>query len=523
MEKILVLDGVDKVAIDLLKDGFEVDVKNTISYEELKEIIGNYSGLIVRSQTKVTAEIINDSNLKIIGRAGVGVDNIDVDSATRKGIIVVNSPDGNTIAAAEHTLALISSLARHIPNANQSLKNGEWKRKEYTGIELYKKTLGVIGLGRIGSHVAKVCKAMGMTLIGYDPFVNKAKAEEMGITISTLEQIFTEADFITIHVPLTQETKNLINIDTMKKMKKSVRIINCSRGGIINENDLAYAIENSIIAGAAIDVFEKEPLKDSPLQKIHDNLIITPHLGASTQEAQVNVAIDVAEQIKSFLNGTGVKNAVNFVSTNIKKELAPYRELASKMATLTGQLGDSNLKSIEIEYKGKLTEENTKPLTLSIIKSILAPILGDTVNYVNAPLVAKDRNITIKESNTSQEGDYKSEITIKATFEKSQRVVSGTVLNETEEKIVQIDDYKVVFNPSGKLLVTTNTDKPGMVGKIGTMLGQNNINIANMYLGRNHLISNAMMIINIDEEISDYVLSELKEMEGIIDIRKADL
>lgn len=523
MEKILVLDGVDKIAIDLLKDGFEVDVKNTISPEELKETIKNYSGLIVRSQTKVTAEIINSSNLKIIGRAGVGVDNIDVDAATRKGIIVVNSPDGNTIAAAEHTLALISSLARHIPNANQSLKAGEWKRKEYTGIELYKKTLGVIGLGRIGSHVAKVCKAMGMNLIGYDPFVNKAKAEEMGITISTLDKIFTEADFITIHVPLTQETKNLINIDTMKKMKKSVRIVNCSRGGIINESDLAYAIENNIIAGAAIDVFEKEPLKDSPLQKIHDKLIITPHLGASTEEAQINVAIDVAEQIKSFLSGNGVKNAVNFVSTNIKKELVPYRDLASKMAKLAGQLGDSNLKSIEIEYKGKLTEENTKPLTLSIIKNVLSPILGDTVNYVNAPLVAKDRNITIKESNTSQEGDYKSEITIKASFEKSQKVISGTVLNETEEKIVQIDDYKVVFKPEGKLLVTTNTDKPGMVGKIGTMLGKNNINIANMYLGRNDLISNAMMIINIDEEISDYVLSDLKEMEGVIEIRKVDL
>ncbi|MEK7433963.1 MAG: phosphoglycerate dehydrogenase [Cyanobacteriota bacterium] len=521
MEKILILDGVDKTAIDVLKNDFETDVRNTISEEELKSIIKNYSALIVRSQTKITKEIIDLSNLKIIGRAGVGVDNIDVEASTRKGIIVVNSPDGNTIAAAEHTLALLMSVARHIPNANQSLKNNEWKRKEYTGVELYNKTIGIIGLGRIGSHVAKVCKALGMKLIGYDPFVNKAKAEEMSIEICELDKIYAESDFITIHVPLTNETKNLINIDTMKKMKKSARIINCSRGGIINENDLAYAIENNIIAGAGIDVFEKEPLKDSPLQKVYEKLIITPHLGASTQEAQINVAIDVATQIKSFLKGEGVKNAVNYTSMEAKKELKPYISLSAKIGSFLGQLGDSNIKSIEVEYMGKLTEENTKSITLSIIKNILSQILGDTVNYVNALLVAKDRGIQIKETNSSIESDYKSEILVKAIFEKNERLISATVFHDDQEKIVQIDDYKIVFEPKGKFLLTINMDKPGMVGKIGNGLGENNINIANMSLGRNN--KNAMMIINIDETIPENILKELKNMEGILDIKYVNL
>ncbi|MFN8672426.1 MAG: phosphoglycerate dehydrogenase [Candidatus Sericytochromatia bacterium] len=518
MEKILILDGVDKTAIDILKNDFETDVRNTIAEDELKEIIKNYSALIVRSQTKVTKEIIELSNLKIIGRAGVGVDNIDVDSATRKGIIVVNSPDGNTIAAAEQTLALLMSVARHIPQANQSLKNNEWKRKEYTGVELYNKTIGIIGLGRIGSHVAKVCKALGMNLIGFDPFISKARAEELGLEICELEKIYQQADFITIHVPLNHETKNLINIDTMKRMKSSVRIINCSRGGIINENDLAYALENNIIAGAAIDVFEKEPLKDSPLQKIQDKLIITPHLGASTQEAQINVAIDVAEQIKSYLKGEGVKNAVNYPSSSgLKKELKPFVDLAGKIATFLGQLSSSSLKSLEIQYQGQLTNENTKPISLVIIKNVLYQMLGDTVNYVNAPLVAKDRNISIKEINSTEECNYKSKLTIKAIFEDTERAISGTIFNDDEEKIIQVDNYKINFNPEGKYLVTINTDKPGMVGKIGTILGQNNINIANMFLSRKE--KSAMMLLNIDDEVSDNVLSDLKAMEGIIDIK----
>ncbi len=391
MSKVLVLDGVDQSAIDVLNGSCDVDVRATIDPDELKKIIGNYDAMIVRSQTKVTADIINASNLKIIGRAGVGVDNIDVEAATRKGIIVINSPDGNTIAAAEHSIALIMSLARYIPIANQSLKNGEWKRKEFTGVELYNKTLGIIGVGRIGSHIAKVCKAMGMKIIAFDPYINKKKAEELGIESVELEKLFAESDFITVHVPLTPETKNLINLSTMKKMKKTVKIINCSRGGIINENDLVEALNAGVISGAALDVFEKEPLKDSPLQSVGEKLIITPHLGASTKEAQINVAIDVAKQIKGFFNGENVKSAVNMPGMDISKDLKPYLSLANKIGNIIGQISNSSLKNVEIKYQGELAEKNTKLLSIAILKGILAPILGDTINYINAPLVARER------------------------------------------------------------------------------------------------------------------------------------
>ena len=350
MLNVLVLDNVADVGVDILKKDFNVDIKNSMSEADLKEIIGKYDALVVRSQTKVSKEVIEASNLKVIGRAGVGVDNIDVEASTRKGVVVINSPDGNTIAAAEHTLALLFSLSRFIPSATTSLKQGEWKRKEFTGVELYNKTLGIIGLGRIGSHVAKVARAMGMKLIAFDPYINQVKAQELGIEVCDLERIYKEADFITIHVPLTSETNNLINTDSMKKMKKTVRIVNCSRGGIVNEKDLAEALENNLIGGAALDVFETEPLKESPLKAIQEKLIITPHLGASTQEAQINVAIDVAEQISAFLKGEKFKNAVNITGMNISEDLKPYLALTDKLGNLLGQLTHESITSLEIKY-----------------------------------------------------------------------------------------------------------------------------------------------------------------------------
>ena len=459
MVNVLVLDNVDLAGVEILKEHFSVDVINAINPDELQGIIKNYDALVVRSQTKVTENIINAGDrLKVIGRAGVGVDNIDVGAATRKGIVVVNSPDGNTVAAAEHTLALIMSLARYIPSANQSLKNGEWKRKEYTGVELYNKVLGIIGLGRIGSHIARVCKAMGMKLIAFDPYINKKIADEIGVEVVELEQLFTEADFITIHVPLTAETKNLINKDSMKKMKNSVRIVNCSRGGIINESDLVEALENNVIGGAALDVFAQEPLTDSQLQKVQEKLIITPHLGASTQEAQINVAIDVAEQITSVLNGEGVKNAVNLPGMEVPPELKPYLGIAVKIGSFVGQLSNAqNIKNIEIKYQGELASKNIKPLTVAVIKGILSPILKETVNYVNATTVAKDRGINVEEIKSSEETNYKCMITVRATFEHGSNLVSGTIVSDQEERIVQIDEYNISFMPEGKLLVTKNT------------------------------------------------------------------
>ncbi|MFN4152604.1 MAG: phosphoglycerate dehydrogenase, partial [Candidatus Sericytochromatia bacterium] len=361
MVNVLVLDGVSESGVQILKKDFNVDVMGSLSNSELKDIIGKYDALLVRSQTKVNKETIDASNLKIIARAGVGVDNIDVDAATKKGVIVVNSPDGNTIAAAEHTIAMILSLSRYIPSANSSLKKGEWKRKEFTGVELYNKTLGFIGFGRIGSHVSKVCKALGMKVMVFDPYISSSKAEELNIEVVDLNKLFSEADFITIHVPLTAETSNLINLENMKKMKKTTRIVNCSRGGIINESDLVYALENNIIAGAALDVFETEPLKESPLQNIQDKLIITPHLGASTQEAQVNVSVDVAEQVSAFFKGEKVKSAVNLAGMEISESIKPYVDVALKLGMFLGQATKGNLKNLYIKYLGDIsdTEQDT--------------------------------------------------------------------------------------------------------------------------------------------------------------------
>lgn len=520
MNKILILDGVDKKAVEVLEKDFHVDVKPSMSNEQLKEVISGYDALIVRSQTKVNKESIDSSNLKIIGRAGVGVDNIDVEAATRKGIIVVNSPDGNTVAAAEHTIALLMASARYIPDANKSLKNGEWKRKEFTGVELYKKNLGIIGLGRIGSHVAKVCNAMGMNVIAYDPYMNAKKAQENNITPVELETIFTESDFITVHVPLTNETKNLINHDTLKKMKASVRIINCSRGGIINEKDIIEAVNSGTISGAALDVFENEPLKDSPLQQTNEKIIITPHLGASTEEAQINVAIDVANQISGYLKGDGKLSAVNLTGMDISQELKPYLNISVKIGQIVGQLSNNSIKSIEVIYKGDLSNKSNKALTTAVVKGILSPALGDTVNYVNAQAVAKDRGINIKETSSNEEINYKSVITVKAIFDNNdEKIVSGTIVSHKEERIINVDNYYINFIPQGILLVTQNIDKPGMVGKVGTLLGQNNVNIARMDLGRDYEAQKAMMMINIDEAISEELLQELKEMEGILDTR----
>jgi D-3-phosphoglycerate dehydrogenase len=525
MNSVLVLDNVEQAGVDILSSNFEVDVKNGLGADELEKIIGKYDALVVRSQTKVTDQIINaGKKLKVIGRAGVGVDNIDVEAATRKGIIVVNSPDGNTVAAAEHTLALIMSTARFIPAANQSLKNGEWKRKEFTGIELYNKVLGIIGVGRIGSHIARVSKAMGMKLLAYDPYINKNKAEELSLELVDLEQLFAESDFITIHVPLTAETKNLINKNSMKKMKSSVRIINCSRGGIVNEDDLVEALENDVIGGAALDVFAEEPLKDSPLQKVQEKLILTPHLGASTQEAQINVAIDVAEQITAVLKGESVKSAVNLPGMEISQELRPYLGLASKLGSLVAQMNkDLNIKKIDIIYQGELADKTTKALTIAVIKGMLTPILRDTVNFVNAMTVARERGIKVQEINSSEETNYKCLISVKATLETGTSQVIGTVVSDQEERVVQIDDYNISFMPEGKLLLTKNIDKPGMVGKIGTVLGQNNINIARMDLGRNVASHRAIMVINIDENVTESVLREIREMEGIIEINLVEV
>ncbi|MFM7579531.1 MAG: phosphoglycerate dehydrogenase, partial [Microcystaceae cyanobacterium] len=388
MAKILVSDPIDQVGIDILKQVAQVDIKTGLPEAELVKIIPEYDALMLRSGTKVTKPIIEaGTQLKIIGRAGVGVDNIDVPAATRQGIVVVNSPEGNTIAAAEHAIAMMMALARHVPDANQSVKAKKWDRKSYVGTEVYKKTLGVVGLGKIGSHVASVAKALGMKLLAYDPFISKERADQLGCTLVDLDFLFAESDFLTLHIPKTPETANLINAVTLAKMKLTMRIINCARGGVIDEAALYEALKSGQIAGAALDVFAEEPLGESPLRELN-NVILTPHLGASTAEAQVNVSIDVAEQIRDVLLGLPARSAVNIpgLTPDVMEKLRPYLRLAETLGTLVGQLAGGRIEQLTVQLQGDLASNTAQPIVIAAIKGLLSQALRERVNYVNAAI-----------------------------------------------------------------------------------------------------------------------------------------
>ena len=418
--KVLVADGVSKKGIDILAEDFEVVVKDKLPAEELLAIIPEFDAIIVRSASKVTAEVIAAAkNLKIIGRAGVGVDNIDVAAATARGIIVINSPGGNTIAATEHTMAMMLAMSRNIPIANETMQQGEWNRKKYVGVELRGKTLGVIGMGRIGSGVAKRALAFDMNVIGYDPYINEERAQAMGVTIGTLEDVITKADFITVHMPLTPDTKGMLNKDNMKRMKKGVRLVNCARGGIIDEQDLADAVKAGIVAGAAIDVFTSEPIPaDHPLIGL-PGVVLTPHLGASTVEAQIGVSVDVAQGIKAALHGEPVMTAVNMapVSSQVMNVIKPYFDLAERLGCTVCSLAEGAVKGVEVEYNGDITEVNTKMITTAVIKGLLNPILESNVNYVNAPGLAKERNIKVTEIKNKEAKNFANLITVTARTE----------------------------------------------------------------------------------------------------------
>ncbi|MBC7189172.1 phosphoglycerate dehydrogenase, partial [Candidatus Aerophobetes bacterium] len=409
--KVLITDPIAREGVEKLKEeGFEVTEKKGLEEDQICKIIPDYDALIVRSETKVTEKIINAaSNLKIIGRAGTGLDNIDVEAATRKGIIVMNTPESNTISAAEHTISMLLSLSRNIPQANASLKKGIWDRKRFMGQEVYGKTLGIIGLGRIGSEVAKRAQALGMKVIAYDPFVNKEKAEEIGVRMCEFEKLLGEADYITIHTPLTQHTRGLIGKREFSLMKEGVRIINCARGGIIDENSLYEAIKSGKVKGAALDVFEKEKPFDSPLLEL-DCVIATPHLGASTQEAQIRVAREIASQIIDALKKGEIRNAVNMVTfpSHLTRKIGGYLSLAEKIGKLAAQLIEGNLKEIKVTYRGSIADYETRPVTASLIKGLLGFILQESINYINAPFLAKERGIEVSEVKTTEEKEYSS-------------------------------------------------------------------------------------------------------------------
>jgi D-3-phosphoglycerate dehydrogenase len=518
--KVLVSDPIAEQGIEILKNKVDVDIKTGLPPAELIKIIGDYEALIVRSETQVTKDVINaGKKLKIIGRAGVGVDNIDVNAATERGIIVVNAPEGNTISAAEHTIAMMMAMSRNIPQANASLKSKKWDRKKFMGVEVRDKSLGVIGLGRIGSEVAKRAQGMEMKILAYDPFISAERAKDLGVELTTVEDIVRRADYITVHTPLTKETKDLISTKEFAIMKKGARVINCARGGIINEEALAKAVKDGIVSSAAIDVFTKEPPFDNPLLEL-DHVIVTPHLGASTEEAQINVAVTVAEQTVNALKGMPVKNAINmpYVKAEVLQLLEPYFPLAEKMGKLGTQL-IGNYEKVEIAYCGEIADQNVAPVTLAVLKGLLEPMLGSGVNYVNAPTIAKERKIKVIESKSKTVVGYPSQITLKLGRKGEDRVLSGTVIGK-EPRIVQIDEYLIDIIPSGYMILTKIEDHPNIIGPCCMILGKNEINIAGMQVGRIKVGGEAIMVLNIDSDVNDDVLDEIKSVDGIIDAKR---
>jgi len=520
MSKVLVSDTIDQAGIDILSQVAQVDIKTNLSPEELVGIISDYDALMIRSGTRVTKEIIEaGKQLKIIGRAGVGVDNVDVPAATRQGIVVVNSPEGNTIAAAEHALAMMLSLSRHIPDANESVKNNQWDRKSFIGAEVYKKTLGVVGLGKIGSHVATVARAMGMKLLAYDPFISVERADQLGCRLVDMDLLLQESDYITLHMPKTPETSHLINAEALAKMKPTARLINCARGGIIDEEALYEALKSGKIAGAALDVFESEPLGDSPLRSLGKEVVLTPHLGASTAEAQVNVAIDVAEQIRDVLLGLPARSAVNIpgLSPNVLEELRPYMQLAETLGNLVSQLAGGRIELLNVRLQGELATNNSQPLVVASLKGLLSQALRERVNYVNANIEAKERGIRVIETRDASIRDYSGSLHLSATGSLGEHSVTGALLGDGEIHITSIDEFPVNVPPSHYMLFTLHRDMPGIIGKIGSLLGSFNVNIASMQVGRKIVRGDAVMVLSIDDPLPEGILAEITKVPGIRD------
>jgi len=524
MIKILVSDPLSEEGLKILKEvkEFQVDVKTDLKPEALKEIIKDYDALIVRSATKVTKDIIDAAvSLKVIGRAGVGLDNVDLEAATQKGIIVMNTPAGNTISTAEHTVSMILALSRNIPQANASTKKGEWKRSKFMGVELYGKVLGIVGLGRIGTEVAKRALSFGMKVLAYDPFLSREVAEGLGIEVAELKDLLVSSDYITVHTPLTDETRHMISTKEFGLMKNGVRIINCARGGIIDEAALVNAVKEGKISGAAMDVFEKEPLSpESELLNL-DNVITTPHLGASTEEAQVNVAIEVAEIVRDALLGKGIRNAANYpcIEAEVCKFLEPYINLTEKLGVFSSQLVEGRFQELNISYSGEIIQYDLSPLTMSLVKGILSPILKETVNFINAIALAKERGIKIKEAKTSKEEEFVNLIQLEIKTDKETKRINGTLSANKQPRIVKIDDYYAEISPTGEMIVIQNRDRPGIIGNLGSLMGKHKINIAAMTFGREKPGGKAITVLNVDSPVSADVLDKIKKTENILAVK----
>jgi len=520
--RILVADPIASDGVELLRGRAQVDVKTGLKPDELVAIIGEYDGLVVRSETKVTAQVINAGDkLQVIGRAGVGVDNIDLDAASRRGIVVVNAPTGNTISAAEHSIALMLSLARYIPQADATLRQGQWKRSEFTGVEVRNKVLGVIGLGKVGSEVARRAKGLEMRVIGYDPFISFEHAQHLGVSLLSLEEVLREADFISVHVPLTPATRNLIGEKELKLVKPTVRIVNCARGRIIDEEALYHAVEEGRVAGAAFDVFAEEPTTDSILFK-SKKIIVTPHLGASTAEAQVNVALDVAEQIVAVLEGQPAKYAVNtpFIAPETYNVVMPYLGVALQIGRLATQLAEGQMGAVTIKYEGDIANYDTALVKAGLIRGLLEPISEEQVNLVNATIIAASRGLKVIEQkdNTTHE-NYGNLMTVTIATSAGDVVVAGTHLRG-EPHIVQVNGYWIDLVPTENyFLFSDHLDRPGLIGAVGTILGNADINISSMIVGRLKPRGRALMVLALDEPIPEEIQKVLLDIPDIYGIK----
>lgn len=525
--KILVSDPLNDDGISYLYEANDVEVvKETgLSPEELASRIPEFDALLVRSQTQVTREIIQKGkNLKVIGRAGVGVDNIDITAATEHGIIVVNAPDGNTISTAEHTMAMLMAVARKIPQAYCSLRENKWDRKSFVGVELNQKTLGIIGFGRIGKEVAKRAKGYRMNVMAYDPFLTEEQAEELGVTHGTLEDVISQGDFLTIHTPLLKETKHLISFKQFDMMKQGVHILNCARGGLIDEEALYEAILKKKVAGAAIDVFENEPVINQKLLEM-PGVIATPHLGASTFEAQENVAIDVSHDVLHILRGNPALHPVNLPSfpQEVLNKVEPYFALSEQLGSILAQVTTGAIQEVSISYSGYLTDIDVKMLNRMVVKGILQNHLGDHVNYVNAIHLAKQRDIVFSEQKSTGNQQFTNLITVKMKTTKETRSVSGTLLEGLGGKVASIDDYSVDVTPSSHMILVNHQDQPGVIGRVGNILGTFEVNIATMQVGRISRGGNAIMMLTVDKEVEEKCLNALQELPDIVRVTSIEL
>jgi D-3-phosphoglycerate dehydrogenase / 2-oxoglutarate reductase len=525
--RVLVCDGLEKTGVEILRaaSGIVVDERPAIGPDELAEIIVDYNALIVRSKTKVTADLIERAQrLRVVGRAGTGVDNIDVAAATRRGVVVMNAAAGNTVTTAEHTWAMLMALARLIPQAVASTKAGHWEKNRFLGVELLGKTLGIIGLGRIGSTVAERARAFGMNVLAYDPYFTPEATREIGIEMLALDEIFPRADFITVHTPLTEQTRGIINAAAIEKMKPGVRLINCARGGLIDERALAAALASGRVAGAALDVFEQEPTpRDNPLLAF-DSVIATPHLGASTTEAQLGVATMIVEQVLDYLKDGTVRGAVNMpaVSAELLAAIGPYITLGEKVGLFQGQVFGHDLREVAIEYSGDVTEHDVKPITQAVLAGLLGPVI-ERVNMVNASIVAEQRGIKVTESLSRRARDFASMIAVRAVTSDRESEVAGALFGRRDARIVRINGFNLEAIPKGHMLLLFNRDEPGVLGRIATFIGDHRINISRLYLGRKKIGESALALIQIDQPLAEDVLHGLASLPAVISVKQVKL